>query len=168
MRHDTANPAPGTAPPGSPPGDGIRTSAYLPQGSDRSPAVSQAYRSFADALRDAELSPQLRELIALAVAPRVGCAGCLRAAEAEARALGLSEGDIRLARVGRAENPEDQAALQLALALAPPSPPPTGAQLARLRELGFTEAELAEIVAVVALNLLAGALERLAGTAGWR
>lgn len=168
MCHDAVGPSPPGGRPESPAGGEPWAPAHAPRGSRRSPAVAHGYRSFAGALREAELTPQLRQLIAIAVAERTGCAGCARAQAAEPRALGLSEEDIRLARRGRAENRQDETALQFALALACTPPAPTGAQLARLRELGFREAELAEIVAVVALNLLAGALERLAGAAGWQ
>lgn len=117
-----------------------------------SPAVLQAYRDFNRALKRAELSPKLRTEIALAVAQQNGCEYCLASYTAAERTLGLTEREIADARRGQSADAQDQAALDLARGIVTDARRVTDCDVETIREIGFSDAELAEIVATVALN----------------
>jgi uncharacterized peroxidase-related enzyme len=117
-----------------------------------SPAVLQAYRDFNRALKRTELSPQLRVIIALAVAEQNGCEYCVASYTAAARQLGLTEQEIADARRGRSADAQDQAALDLVRGIVTDARRVTDCDVETIREMGFSDAELAEIVATVALN----------------
>lgn len=79
-----------------------------------SPAALNAYLGFAGALRDAKLSPETQELIAIAVAEANGCDYTLSAVSALGRNGGRSESDIAAARHADAKDPKTAAALRFA------------------------------------------------------
>lgn len=124
----------------------VRTMAHAP-------AVLRGYQELARALKKSELSAKLREEIALAVAAQTGCEYCQAAHVRAAAAADLSSAEIAAALEGRSDNAEDDAALHLARLAARDPHAVSDADLERLRALGFTEGEIAEILAHVALNL---------------
>ena len=128
-----------------------------------SPAVLEGYRQFQRSLKRSQLSVQLRELIALAVAEQNGCAYCLAAHTEAARRAGLSDGVIAAARRGEADDPADAAALTFALRVAHRPADVTDAEIAQLRELTFTPSEIAELIAAVALNQFTNAFNIVTG-----
>ena len=128
-----------------------------------SPAVLEGYRLFQRSLKKSELSAELREVVALAVAEFNGCAYCLAAHTASARQLGLSETAIDDAREGRADDPADSAALEFALQVARRPADVTDADIERLRAATFTDAEIAQLIAAVALNQFTNAFNIVAG-----
>lgn len=130
----------------------IRAMANSPAVLQAYRAVLQAYRDFNRALKRAELSPKLRTEIALAVAQQNGCEYCLASYTAAARTLGLTEREIADARRGQSADAQDQAALDLARGIVTDARRVTDCDVETIREIGFSDAELAEIVATVALN----------------
>ena len=124
------------------------------------PAVLQAYASFHSAIGSAKLSPQLREQIALLAAETNACTYCLSAHTALGRMAGLSQAQIDGARVGDVASPRDRAALQFARSILESRGGISDADVDSLRRNNFTDAEIAEIVAVVALNVFTNYFNR--------
>ena len=115
-----------------------------------SPAALQAYLGFSEALDDSSLSPQLREQIALTVSEANGCGYCVAAHCAIGTATGLTDTDLTDAR--RAGSPESkvEAALQFARRIVDKKGQISDDDLHRVRRAGYGDAEITEIIAVVA------------------
>lgn len=111
----------------------------------------EAYVAFSGPLQHA-FTPRLREQIALAVAETNGCAYCLSAHSAAGRFVGLSEHELADAREGFSHDPREDAALRFAKKLAELRGRVPDEEVERLRSAGFSDAEIVEIVALVALN----------------
>jgi uncharacterized peroxidase-related enzyme len=129
-----------------------------------SPAMLRGYLGLAGALATGSLGAPLREAIALAVAEANGCDYCLAAHTALGTGAGLTETAIAAARRGAAADPRHDAALRFALALVEGRGRIDDAELTRVRAAGYTDGEIAEIVAEVALNLLTNYVNTLART----
>ena len=109
------------------------------------------------------LSRPLSEQISLSIQQRLDCAMCLAAHTSAARAVGLSDDDIALARAGTATDPAAAALLAYATQVhqAPATVP--RAQSDPLRRLGHSDRQLLDVVGLVALNHLTGAFNLVAG-----
>jgi uncharacterized peroxidase-related enzyme len=130
-----------------------------------SPAALEGYLSLNGALAKGKLDVQLRERIALAVAEFNGCEYCLSAHDYLARNVAkLSEGEINAARDGHSQNPRADAALGFARRVAESHGRVSDTDLATLREAGFDEASVIEIVVTVALNVLTNYVNNVAQT----
>jgi uncharacterized peroxidase-related enzyme len=130
-----------------------------------SPAALEGYLSLNGALGKGKLSVQLRERIALTTAEYTGCDYCLSAHDYLGRNVAkLSDAEIDAARSGRSEDARTEAALQFALRVAQSRGRVTDAEIATLRLAGFDEAEVIEIVANVAVNVLTNYINNVALT----
>ena len=129
-----------------------------------SPAVLQAYLNFSQALGKGTLSPKLREQIALVVAQDNQCEYCLAAHTAIGRTIGLSEEAIRDSRKGESPDTKDAAILEFASTLVVNRGWVTDAELGTLRKAGVTDAEIAEIIANVALTIFTNYFNHVAQT----
>lgn len=118
-----------------------------------SPAVLEGYLGFSGSLGTGSLTAQLREKIALAVGEANGCEYCVSAHSALGKLAGLTDEELEEARVSRAVSKKDAAALEFAHALLNARGRVSSADFDRLREAGFGDADIAEIVAHVALNV---------------
>ncbi|MFJ3906013.1 carboxymuconolactone decarboxylase family protein [Streptomyces sp. NPDC090025] len=128
-----------------------------------SPAVLEGYLSLSRSMKRVRMARPISEKISLAVQEWIGCGTCREAHEAAARAAGLTDLDIELARQGTATDPREAALIAVALkVLAEPSAV-GDADVAELREHGWSDRVIAEVVGVVTLNLLTGAFNLLAG-----
>jgi uncharacterized peroxidase-related enzyme len=118
-----------------------------------SPAALQSlWGSFA-ALGAGSIDARLGEQIAVAVADRNACAYCLAAHTALGRKAGASAEEMRAAQAGASHDPKTAAALRFALQLVEHRGQAGEADVRQLREAGFSDAQIVEIVAHVALNL---------------
>ena len=117
-----------------------------------SPAALNAYLGFAGALRDAKLPAETQELIAIAVAEADGCDYALSAVSALGRSGGRSESDVAAARHAHARDPKTTAALRFAAKVVETRGHVEAVDVAALREAGFSDGEVAEVIAVVVLN----------------
>ncbi|MEW6246491.1 MAG: peroxidase-related enzyme [Nitrospirota bacterium] len=129
-----------------------------------SPAVLEAYLGFGQALSKGMLSARLREQIALVVAETNGCAYCLAAHTAIGKKIGLSEDTLIGSRRADSENSKDRAALQFARTVVRTRGEVRDQDIDHLRTLGFTDGEIAEVVANVALNLFTNYFNHVART----
>ena len=118
-------------------------------------AVLEGYLGFSSALASGRIRPAIAERIALAVAESNGCSYCLSAHSYVAeRVLKLPADEITLARTYRSSDAKAQATLRFAEAVLRGRGEVPAEEFDAARELGLTDAELAEIVAHVALNVL--------------
>ena len=118
-----------------------------------SPAALQAMWGFFGALGGGTLGARLGEQIAVAVADRNRCEYCLAAHTALGRKAGATAEEMRSAQQGESADPRTAAALRFALHLVEHRGQLKDADVQALRAAGFSEGEMVEILAHVALNL---------------
>lgn len=118
-----------------------------------SPAVAKAYFSFSGALSGGSLPASLREQIALTVGEGNECGYCLSAHTAIGKKIGLSEDDILQARQATAAGASEAAALGFARKLVTDRGKVTDSDLEAVRSAGYSDGQISEIVANVALNI---------------
>lgn len=128
-----------------------------------SPAVLQGYVELSKAMKRAKLAPRISERIALAVQQRQGCEVCLAFHTDAARALGIVESEIQGARLGTSEDPTAAAAIRFALQVHAAPWSITDADRQVLLDLELSEQEIADIVGLVALQVLTGAFNLATG-----
>lgn len=130
----------------------------------RAPAALDAYLGISGALGKGRLSGRQRELIAIAIAQENECEYCLSAHGAIGQRIGLDPDDIQEARLGGAVDPEDRAAVRLAVSIVRSRGDVGDDDLQSARRAGLDDGLIVEIVANVALNALTNYLNRLADT----
>jgi alkylhydroperoxidase family enzyme len=118
-----------------------------------SPAILETYLHFNHALERTTLSPRMRALITVAIAERNGCDYTLSLGMALGRQQGVATDDLEAAREGRASDSKTADTLQFATDIVGRAGHVAPAQVERLRERGFSEAEIVDIVAAVGLNV---------------
>ena len=118
-----------------------------------SPAALQSMWGSFGALGSGSIDAQLGEQIAVAVADRNACEYCLAAHTALGRKAGVSSQDMRSAQQGESSNPKTAAALHFALKLVNDRGQVSDHDVQSLRTVGFTDGQIVEILAHVALNL---------------
>lgn len=120
----------------------------------QSPAAVEAMASFFAAMGKSSLSPGLREQIALTVANVNGCTYCNSAHTHLGRAVAkLSDEELAAAREAHSADAKSAAALAFARKVAVRRGDVSEADLDAVRATGFSDADLVDIVAVVALNV---------------
>ncbi len=129
-----------------------------------SPAALEGYLAFLVALGGGTLGSRLREQLALTVADANGCNYCVATHAAAGRRAGLSEAEIADSRAASSEDPRADAALQFAHAVLAHRGNVTDEDLTRVREAGFSDGEIAEIVANVAHDLFTNYFNNVART----
>lgn len=130
-----------------------------------SPAALEGYLSLNGALAKGSLSVQLRERIALTIAEYNACDYCLSAHDYLARHVAkISSSEIDAARLASSEDARTKAALQFALRVAQARGRVSGTELAAIREFGFDDAAIVEIVSHVAVNVLTNYINNVALT----
>lgn len=130
-----------------------------------SPAALEGYLSLNSAIGKGKLGLAVREGIALAVAQANGCGYCLAAhTYLGANLAKLSETEIAKNRNGGSEDMKAAAAIGFAVRVTESRGKVTEADLAATRAAGWSDAELVEIVANVALNILTNYVNEVFGT----
>lgn len=118
-----------------------------------SPAALRSMWGSFGALGGGSIPAKLGEQLAVAVANRNACEYCLAAHTALGRKTGATAEEMAAAQAGHATDPKTDAALRFALQLVEQRGQVSGDDVRRLREVGFTDEGIVEIVAHVALNL---------------
>jgi uncharacterized peroxidase-related enzyme len=119
-----------------------------------SPAVLEGYLGLSGALGHGALDPKIRERIAIGTAESNGCGYCLAAHSLLGKLAGLDEEERLANRRGHSHDPRADAALKFARTLLDQRGRVTEADVQEVRAAGFGDAEIAEIIAHVALNVL--------------
>lgn len=130
----------------------------------QAPVVLTGYLQLSEALSKGRLNARQRELIAIAVAQENQCEYCLSAHAAIGKGAGLNDSDIESARQGEATNETNTAILQLALRIVRTRANLQDEDLDVARKAGLDDAQINEVVANVALNVLTNYINRVAGT----
>jgi uncharacterized peroxidase-related enzyme len=117
------------------------------------PSSLAAYLAFSGAAAEGKLPVDLRERIALATAQTNGCDYCASAHQALGKMAGLDASEIALGFAGDSTDPKAKAALAFAKAVLAKRGEVSNADLETVKAAGFTDGEVIEIVANVALNV---------------
>ncbi len=117
-----------------------------------SAALESMWTSFG-ALGKGVLGAQLGEQIAVLVADLNRCEYCLAAHTALGKKAGVSAEDMASAQSGRSSDPTVQAALNFAAKLVTQRANVSQSDVQTVRNAGFSDEEIAEILAHVALNI---------------
>jgi AhpD family alkylhydroperoxidase len=141
---------------GTEPGPMVRAMA-------NAPALLRGYVDLSRAMKRSHLDRRVSERISLAVQEWLGCDYCVQAHSRAARALGLSENDIELARQGTAIDPKVAAMVAFGQQVLAAPAEITDEQVQELRDLGYSDEQIAEVPGLVALNVLTGAFNLVAG-----
>ncbi|OCP01927.1 MULTISPECIES: peroxidase-related enzyme [unclassified Ensifer] len=115
-------------------------------------ALASMWASFG-ALGKGRLGAKLGEQIAVAVADRNDCHYCLAAHTALGRKAGASAEEMANAQRARSSDPKTAAALAFAQTLVEARGQISDADVLALRDAGFDDQDIVEIIAHVALNL---------------
>jgi alkylhydroperoxidase family enzyme len=118
-----------------------------------SPAALGGYLNLAGALAGSTLPADVRDSVAILVAADGESDYTLAAVSALARKSGLSDDDIAAAQQARSSDPRTIAALRFAESLLEKRGHVSASEVDTLMEGGFADGEVAEIVAVVVLNI---------------
>lgn len=129
-----------------------------------SPAVLEAYLGFSGSLGQSSLSPKLREQIALTVGEVNQCAYCLAAHCALGKMAGLGDEEIADSRCGASTDRKTEAVLQFARKIVMERGWVSDDEVQSVRAAGANDAEIAETVATVALNIFTNYFNHVAGT----
>jgi uncharacterized peroxidase-related enzyme len=129
-----------------------------------SPAVLDGYLALNAALGRGTLTAPQREQIALAVAEANSCDYCLAAHSYIGKGAGLSDQEILESRQGRSEDPRTLALLALAQEIVETRGRLAASAVDGYRARGLSDAEIAEVVAHVALNVFTNYFNLTSGT----
>lgn len=117
-----------------------------------SPAALRGYARFRSELRHGVLSPRTKERISLAVAEHYGSRPGIALHSRTARQAGLRLDEIAAAREWRSRDRREQGMLSLLHELICPTSPLPAHLIEEARELGWTDEQILEALAFVALE----------------
>ena len=126
--------------------------------------VTNAFLEFNKSLANGLLSPSLREKISLAVAQANDCGYGLAAHTAIGKKLGMSDAETVDARVGKASDDRERAALEFSQRIVMKRGAVNDEDVVELRAAGYNDSEIAEIVGNVTLNIFTNYFNHVAGT----
>ena len=104
------------------------------------------------------LDPLTRERIALAVAEQNACEYCVSAHTAIGAQAGLSSDEMQANRAGTSQNAKAAAAVKFARALVEHKGGVSSEEITDVRKAGYSDADLAEIIMHVGMNLITNIL----------
>lgn len=128
------------------------------------PSVLKSYLSFNSFLSTGNLSPVLREKIALAVAEANQSEYCLSMHAVLGKSVGLSEEEIADSRKGQSPSSNTDAALSFVKKIMENQGHVSGSEMSRMKKAGFDKAEISEIVAHVGMTIFTSYFTRVMGT----
>lgn len=119
-----------------------------------SPAALEAFLGLYGIAGSGSLDALTRERIALALAEQNACQYCVSAHTAIGRKAGLSNSEIEANRAGSSQDSKAAAAISFAKALVEHKGEITTAELLQVRNAGYSESDIVEIITHVGMNLL--------------
>ncbi|MEW6775970.1 MAG: carboxymuconolactone decarboxylase family protein [Bdellovibrionota bacterium] len=126
--------------------------------------VLEGYLSFSAALGGGKLGAKLREQIALITAEENQCGYCVAAHSVLGGMAGLSQDEMMASRKATAADAKTQAALVFAKAVVSKQGTVSDEDLRAVRKAGWSDGDIAEIIANVALNVFTNYFNHAAGT----
>jgi uncharacterized peroxidase-related enzyme len=128
------------------------------------PAVLDAYLGFSGALAHGVLPARVREQLALDVGEANRCDYCVSAHSAVGKKVGLTDQDVLDSRRGASADPKTDVLLRFARMVVVKRGVVEDADIAAVRAAGYGDAEIAEVLAHVALNIFTNYFNNVAGT----
>lgn len=128
-----------------------------------SSVLLSGYLDLSRATKRSKLSRADAERVSIALQALLGCGTCLDAHITAGRAAGLDDADVQLAQLGTATTTKSADLIDYALAVQENPAAIDDDTLARLRSHGYSDRELLDVIGLVALNHLTGALNLVAG-----
>jgi uncharacterized peroxidase-related enzyme len=126
-----------------------------------SPAALEAFLGFYSALDKGDVNPLTRERIALAVAEANGSDYCLSALTHRVRkAAMLDDAEITANRSGASNDIKADAAVRFAAKLARERAQVSEADVEAIQRAGYSDAEIVEVIANVAINVFANIINK--------
>lgn len=129
-----------------------------------SPAVLESFLAFSTAMGGARIGPKLHNQVKLTTSKTNSCDYCTSILSAVAPSAGLSAADILAGRTGQTEDRRTNEALAFAHSVLESRGKVSNLQLAAIREAGYGDAEIVEIVASVVLGCFTNFLNNVADT----
>jgi len=123
-----------------------------------SPAALKAFLGLHGVAGDGSLDAQTRERIALALAQQNSCEYCLSAHTAIGRNAGLTGAEIDANRAGSSHDAKAAVAVRFARSLVEHMGEVTTAEITEVRNAGYTDADIVEIITHVGMNILTNIL----------
>ena len=117
------------------------------------PAALEGYLNFNGALGSGKLTPQIREQIALTVAGLNGCDYCASAHTFLGDKAGVDNAELSANLAGESSDAKTQAALTFASQLVEKRGRVSETDVSAVRDAGYSDEEIVEILAHVALNI---------------
>lgn len=119
----------------------------------RGPAALEFYLASSKALSGGQLTAQLREQIAVAVAGLNACEYCASAHTFIGSKLGLSDDELKANLEGESDDPKAAAALAFARAIVTSRGWVSEEDVDAVRKAGYSDGEILELIAVVVFNI---------------
>lgn len=123
-----------------------------------SPDALKAYLGLHHIAGHGSLDAATRERIAPALAQKNACEYCLSAHTAIGRKAGLNGAEIEANRAGSSQDARAAVAVGFARALAEHKGEVTNAELQAMRDAGYSEADIVEVITHVGMNVLTNIL----------
>src|SRR5262245_34594344 len=133
------------------------------RGMANAPALLRGYLDLTRAMKRSQIDRRITERINLAVHESLGCDYCLVAHTRAARKLDVPEEEIQLARRGTSRDPAIAEIVAFARRVLTAPGEIGDADLDRLHAHGYSDEQIAEVPGLVALQLLTGAFNLIAG-----
>ena len=128
-----------------------------------SPSVLGGYLELSRAMKRSRLDRAIAERISLAVQARLGCELCLEAHTSAAHAAGVDDEEIERAKLGTSADERIAALVEFGARVHQAPSSITDDHIRRLRDLGFRDRDVLDVVGLVALNVLTGTFNLVAG-----
>ena len=129
-----------------------------------SPAVLEGYLSFSGALAGGTLDQKLRERIAIAVASVNQCDYCLAAHTSAGKMMGLSREELTAAQQSKSGGEKESIAMRFATKLVRERGWVGDEDVNALRQAGFDDGQIIEIIGTTALNIFTNYFNHVAET----
>lgn len=123
-----------------------------------SPAALRAFLGLHGIAGEGSLDALTRERIALGLAEQNACEYCVSAHTAIGRKTGLSNSEMEANRAGGSEDRKAAVAVKFARSLARTNGAINTAELLEVREAGYDDAQIVEIITHVGMNVLTNIL----------
>ena len=128
------------------------------------PVTLEAYLNFSVTLGAGVLDAKFREQIALAVAQANSCEYCLSAHSAIGKMVGLKPEEIESSRESRSTDAKRDAGLKFAQLIVVQRGELSDSAVENVRRAGYSDGEITEIVANVAINIFTNYFNHVART----
>jgi len=125
-----------------------------------SPSALRAFLGLYSIASEGNLDILTRERIAIAVAQQNACQYCVSAHAAIGQKAGLKNTEVDANRAGTSEDARASVAVKFALALSEHKGDVTTAELQAVRDAGYSDADIVEIITHVGMNILTNIVGR--------